>query len=107
MWKKVPRREMLENGKKAVTLKWIDTNKGDRTQPRYRSRLVAREIKKAMRSEDRPDQAELFSAMPPLEAFKAMVAIFVGRVNDAYHDGDAGRSFTSCTTSRGRTSMVM
>eukprot|EP00959_Pyramimonas_sp_CCMP1952_P060619 1266170-Pyramimonas_sp.AAC.1 len=41
-----------------------------------------------MRSEDRPDQAELFSAMPPLEAFRAMVAIFVGRVNDAYHDGD-------------------
>eukprot|EP00959_Pyramimonas_sp_CCMP1952_P373066 7812907-Pyramimonas_sp.AAC.1 len=60
-----------------------------------------------MRSEDRPDQAELFSAMPPLEAFKVMVTIFVGRVNDAYHDGDAGRSFTSCTTSRGRTSMVM
>ncbi|CAK0843171.1 unnamed protein product [Prorocentrum cordatum] len=88
VWKKVPRREMLENGKKAVTLKWIDTNKGDRGQPRYRSRLVARKIRKAMRSEDRPDQAELFSAMPPLEAFKAMVAIFVGRVNDAYHDGD-------------------
>eukprot|EP00959_Pyramimonas_sp_CCMP1952_P277807 5806939-Pyramimonas_sp.AAC.1 len=63
---------MLENGKKAVTLKWIDTNKGDLTQPRHRSRLVAREIKKAMRSEGRPDQAELFSAMPPLEAFKAM-----------------------------------
>ncbi|CAK0893991.1 unnamed protein product [Prorocentrum cordatum] len=87
-WKKVPRREMLENGKKAVTLKWTDTNKGDRTQPRYRSRLAAREIKKAMRFEDRPDQAELFSAMPPLEAFKAMVTIFVGRVNDAHHDGD-------------------
>ncbi|CAK0859186.1 unnamed protein product [Prorocentrum cordatum] len=87
-WKRAPRREMLENGKKAVTLKWIDTNKGDRTQPRYRSRLVAREIKKAMRSEDRPDQAELFSATPPLEAFKAMVTIFVGRVNDAHHDGD-------------------
>ncbi|CAK0861016.1 unnamed protein product, partial [Prorocentrum cordatum] len=89
VWKKVPRREMLENDKNAVTLQWIDTNKGDRTQPRYRSRLVAREIKKAMRSEDRPDQAELFSAMPPLEAFKAMVTICVGRVNDAYHDGDA------------------
>ncbi|CAK0870975.1 unnamed protein product, partial [Prorocentrum cordatum] len=83
VWMKVPRREMLEKGKKAVTLKWIDTNKGDRTQPRYR-----KGIKKAMRSEDRPDQAELFSAMPPLEAFRAMVAIFVGRVNDAYHDGD-------------------
>eukprot|EP00959_Pyramimonas_sp_CCMP1952_P306395 6412432-Pyramimonas_sp.AAC.1 len=63
---------MLENGKRAVTLECIDTNKDDRTQPRYRSRLVAREIKKAMRPEDRPDQAELFSAMPPLEAFKAM-----------------------------------
>ncbi|CAK0852608.1 unnamed protein product [Prorocentrum cordatum] len=89
VWKKVPRREMLENGKRAVTLECIDTNKDDRTQPRYRSRLVAREIKKAMRPEDRPDQAELFSAMPPLEAFKAMVAIFVGRANDAYHDGES------------------
>eukprot|EP00959_Pyramimonas_sp_CCMP1952_P427827 8959910-Pyramimonas_sp.AAC.1 len=26
--------------------------------------------------------------MPPLEAFKAMVTIFVGRANDAYHDGE-------------------
>ena len=50
VWEKVTRSEMLMGGKKAVTLKWIDTNKGDALQPRYRSRLVAREIKKAMRT---------------------------------------------------------
>eukprot|EP00959_Pyramimonas_sp_CCMP1952_P001670 34452-Pyramimonas_sp.AAC.1 len=74
---------MLEKGKKAVALKWGDTNKGDKQQPRCRSRLVAREIKKTMRRRP-PDQHELLSAMPPLEAFKAIVAIFVGRVNDDY-----------------------
>ena len=31
-------------GKAPMTLRWVDTNKGDKLHPRYRSRLVAREI---------------------------------------------------------------
>ena len=32
-----------ETGRAPITLKWIDTNKGDETSPLYRSRLVVRE----------------------------------------------------------------
>ena len=53
-------------GKAPMTLRWVDTNKGDRQHPRYRSRLVAREIRRG-KTRVLPD-AQLFSAMPPLEA---------------------------------------
>ena len=59
-----------ETGKPPVTLKWIDINKGDEENPRYRSRLVAREIKKKGQRV-LPDH-QLFSSMPPLEAMKIL-----------------------------------
>ena len=34
-----------ETGQAPITLKWVDTNKGDDEHPKYRSRLVVREIK--------------------------------------------------------------
>ena len=34
-----------ETGKAPITLKWVDTNKGDDEKKNYRSRLVVREIK--------------------------------------------------------------
>ena len=59
-----------ETGKKPITLKWINTNKGDEARPNYRSRLVVREIKRTKSPEETLPAETLFSAMPPLEAFK-------------------------------------
>ena len=56
---------------KPITMKWIDTRK---QSGRYRSRLVCREIKKAKRSEDKLDPADVFSAMPPVESLKMLIS---------------------------------
>ena len=52
-----------ETGKAPVKVRWIDINKGDSENPDYRSRLVAKEIKKDNRD-------DLFAATPPLEALR-------------------------------------
>ena len=54
-----------------LTLKWVDTRKSD---GRYRSRLVVREIKKAKREEDKLDPSEVFSSMPPIEGLKCLIS---------------------------------
>ena len=47
VWTKRPRQEAYQKMDKApITVKWIDVNKGDDKNPKYRSRLVAREIRK-------------------------------------------------------------
>lgn len=61
-------------GQKFLTLKWVDTNKGSDLEPKYRSRLVAREIK--ARGAVLP-AAQLFSAMPPLEGLKVLLSAMV------------------------------
>ena len=41
-----PRAECFEEtGKPPIPVRWLGTNKGDPTNPNYRSRLVVREIK--------------------------------------------------------------
>ncbi len=49
-------------------MRWIDINKGDVDNPNYRSRLVAREIK-------RDSRTDLFAATPPLEAMKLVLSM--------------------------------
>ena len=61
-------------GKAPITLKWVDRNKGDWQHPNFRSRLVVREVKKKGQM---LDDAELFSAMPPLEALKVLCSLMV------------------------------
>ena len=51
-------------------MRWIDINKGDKTNPEYRSRLVAKEIK-------RDSRIDLFAATPPLEAKKMLFSMAV------------------------------
>ena len=48
VWEPVLRKDMDAEGAKSVSLRWGDTDKGDADRPNYRSRLVVREIKKAM-----------------------------------------------------------
>ena len=47
VWTKKPISEAYERmGKTPITVKWVDTNKGDDVEPNYRSRFVAREIRR-------------------------------------------------------------
>ena len=71
--KKRPRSECFEvTGKAPIGVRWVDINKGDDQSPEYRSRLVAKEIKRDKRD-------DLFVAMPPLEAKKRLFSIAVSR----------------------------
>ena len=45
--------------------------------------MCVREIKKAMKKPEIPQAADLFSGMPPLEAVKALLSIFVGHCQEA------------------------
>ena len=58
-------------GRKPITLRWIDTNKGDIDHPNYRSRLVVREIRRKGQS---VEDCMRFSSMPPLEALKTLLS---------------------------------
>ena len=46
----VLRKDTEAEGAKAVSPRWVDTDKGEPDRPRCRSRLVVREIKKAMKN---------------------------------------------------------
>ena len=61
-----------ETGRAPIGLKWVDRNKGDSVHENYRSRLVVREIKKVQGA---LAEFESFSAMPPLEALKALCSL--------------------------------
>ena len=66
---KVPVKECLERtGRKPIGVKWVDINKGDEESPEYRSRLVAKGIKRDKRE-------DLFAATPPLEALKILLSL--------------------------------
>eukprot|EP00973_Karenia_brevis_P085502 11864070-Karenia_brevis.AAC.1 len=57
VYTKVPRSQVRGP---IITTRWLDVNKGDESNPDYRSRLVGREIKKDTRM-------DRFAATPPLE----------------------------------------
>ena len=64
-----------ETSRPPTSLRWVDTNMGTE-KPRIRSRLVVRELRCETQH---MEAAELFSAMPPLEALILMVSILVER----------------------------
>ena len=69
--KKVPRQNArAATGRPPVSVRWVDTNKGDEVHPNYKSRLVARQLK-AM------DQSgkSFFAPAPPLEALRTVLSL--------------------------------
>ena len=61
VWIKRPKNEARQKtGKGAISVRWVDVNKGDDLCPRYRSRLVARQLKAHDRS-----GASFFAPTPP------------------------------------------
>ena len=67
VYRKVPKSEVKKQGGKIISARWVDKDKGYRGNANYLSRLVAMEIKKDKRQ-------DLFSATPPLETLKLLVA---------------------------------
>ena len=51
-----------------VTVRWVETNKGDDVNPNIRSRLVARQIRG-------PGQDAVFAPTPPLEALRTVLSL--------------------------------
>ena len=71
VYTKVPIEEcMRETGNKPIGHRWVDIDKGDRNNPNYRSRLVAKEINVCRRD-------DLFAATPPWEQLKMLIALFM------------------------------
>lgn len=69
VYKKVPIDECIKiTDKRPIGTRWVDVAKGDSTEPEYRSRLVAKEIK-------REACDEYFVATPTLESKKALFAL--------------------------------
>eukprot|EP00973_Karenia_brevis_P061009 8483342-Karenia_brevis.AAC.1 len=54
-------------GKKPIGVRWVDVNKQDNVNPKYRSRLVAKQFKTS-------NEPELYAATPPLEALKIIIS---------------------------------
>ena len=68
VYRKVPLATCLQaTGKKPISVRWIDINKGGAASPRYRLRLVAKEYNNSK-------QPELFAATPPAEGLKLMLS---------------------------------
>ena len=59
---------MEKTGRNPIGVKWVDVNKGDERRPEYRSRLVAKEVKRDKREDS-------FASTPPLEAFKIFLSL--------------------------------
>ena len=69
VWEKMPYNEaFIRTGKKPITVRWIDVNKGDDEDDNYRSRLVAREIRKH-------GESPIFAPTPPLESLRTIVSL--------------------------------
>jgi len=58
-------------------VRWVDVNKGDDINPRYRSRLVARQLK----CQDKSGES-FFSPTPPLESIRAVLSLAATEVGD-------------------------
>ena len=67
VYRRVPRALVKEMNGNIVSTKWLDTNKGDKDNPNYRSRFVAREF-----NQGRDDT--LYASTPPLEALRLIIS---------------------------------
>lgn len=69
VWIKRPIQEAIDlMGKKPISVKWVDVNKGDDDEPKCRSRFVAREIR-------RKGENPIFAPTPPLESLRTILSL--------------------------------
>ena len=96
----VSRMDVGAEGAKAVSLRWIHTDRGDAGRPNCGSRLVVREMKKAKKKSGVP--SELLSGMPHLKRVKALLSLCSC---PTVKKGRNASEPLQCTTSTVRTSM--
>lgn len=87
IYDRVPLSQCLAvTGREPISTKWVDINKGDDQRPLYRSRWVAREIKKKKAPGEQLSEVELFAATPPVEIFYLICSMLMtqhkGRARD-------------------------
>ena len=76
VWLKVPKTTARTiSGKNPISVRWVDVNKGDELHPKYRSRLVARQMK----AHDMSGQS-YFAPAPPLEALRTVISLAMTEV---------------------------
>ena len=75
LYDKVPRSLALSRGIKPLPVRWVDVNKGDKTNYNVRCRLVGKELK--AKTKETLLAHEVFSAMPPWEAVKCLFSMLV------------------------------
>ena len=65
VYQKRPASEAFKvTGRRPIPARWLDTDKGDPTQPSFRSRLVVKDIKAAKSESEQLPQNLLFSSTP-------------------------------------------
>ena len=72
VWEPIPR----PKNEKVISTRWVDVNKGDEQRPKYRSRLVARELK-AKSGQSKTHWSDFFASMPPITALRILFSIAV------------------------------
>ena len=73
VWEPIPR----PKNEKVITTRWVDVNKGDEIKEKYRSRFVAREIKK--KGDGLSSWTDFFASMPPITALRVLFSLAVTR----------------------------
>ena len=69
MYDKVPIKESYDvTGKAPIAVRWVDINKGDSANPKYRSRLVAKEFNTGVNH-------DLYAATPPSECLRLLLSM--------------------------------
>ena len=84
VWEVIPR----PHGEPTISTRWVDVNKRDEQKPKYRSRLVARELKKRTQGPSSeaytPSWEDFYASMPPISALRTLFALAVtDRVPDS------------------------
>ena len=64
---------LQRTGRRPISVRWVEVNKGDTENPRIRSRLVAREIRG-------PGQEACFAPTPPLESLRMVLSYAVSDI---------------------------
>ena len=82
-------------GRVPIKSRWIDINKGDDSNPNYRSRWVAKEFRTN-------DDFELFAATPPLDALRYIISTAASMKNGSLMSNDVSRAFFYAPVKKGR-----
>ena len=78
VWVKVPHQQAFQRtGRRPISVRWVDVNKGDEVEPNYRSRPVARQLKATDNSGN-----SYFAPAPPLEALRTVLSLAMIRCGD-------------------------